>query len=90
MPLYEYRCEDCGRRVTIWRSFSETSPPHCPICGGENLTRLISQVSVVKSERDRTKDLSWIDRDVARRFRNKAGGKPSPEFEETLDRMESA
>jgi hypothetical protein len=75
--------------VTIWRRFSETSPPRCPICGGENLTRLISRVYIVKSGKDRTKDLSWIDRDVARRLRDKAGRKLSPAFEETLDYMES-
>ena len=68
MPIYEYHCQDCGRRVSIQRSFSETSSPQCPICGGENLTRLISQVSIVKSGKDRTRDLSWIDKDVAHRL----------------------
>ena len=89
MPLYEYDCQDCERQVTIWRSFSETSQPSCPICGGGNLVRLISQVSVVKSEKDRTKDLSWIDKDLARRLRKKAHRKLSPGFEGTLDWMES-
>ena len=89
MPLYEYDCQDCERQVTIWRSFSETSRPSCPGCGGGNLARLISQVSVVKSEKDRTKDLSWIDKDIARRLRKKARRKLSRGFEGTLDWMES-
>ena len=72
MPVYEYRCQKCKRLVTIFRrSFSETPPRCCPYCGGENLTRLISQVAIVKSERDRVKDLSWIDRDLVRRFKDK-------------------
>jgi putative FmdB family regulatory protein len=84
MPIYEYGCQDCGGRVTIFlKSFSETetSAPDCTTCGGQNLTRLISQVSIVVSERDRTKDLSWIDENMANRFKKKAGGKLSPGVE---------
>jgi len=61
LPIYEYRCNDCGRRVTLfWRSFSEVeeSPPRCSFCGGEDLTRLISRVAVVRSEEGRLDDLA--------------------------------
>jgi putative FmdB family regulatory protein len=84
MPVYEYGCQDCGERVTILlRSFSEaeTSVPGCPTCAGQNLTRLISHVSIIVSERDRTKDLSWIDDNMANRFKKKAGGKLIPGVE---------
>lgn len=53
MPIYEYRCQNCGRRVSIlWRSFSdvEAKPPQCSRCGSHNLSRLISRVSVLHSE----------------------------------------
>jgi len=89
MPLYEYHCQECQQQVTIWRSFSDTSSPRCPVCGSRNLTRLISQVAIVKSGKDRVRDVSWIDRNLARRLREKAGGKLSPAFEQTLDKMES-
>ncbi len=89
MPLYEYHCQECQQKVTIWRSFSDTSSPRCPICGSGNLTRLISQISIVKSGKDRARDLSWVDRDLARRLRKKADGKLSPAFEQTLNKMES-
>jgi len=89
MPLYEYHCQECQQKVTIWRSFSDTSSPRCPICDSEDLTRLISQISIVKSGKDRVRDLSWVDRDLARRLRKKADGKLSPAFEQTLDKMES-
>jgi len=88
MPLYEYLCRDCGREVTIWRSFSETSRPSCPVCGGGDVSRLISRVSIIKSEKDRTRDVSWIDRDLGQRLRRKARRKLNPDFEETLTRME--
>ena len=61
MPIYEYRCNDCRKRVTVyWRSFSEveTARPHCPVCGGEELSRLISRVAVLKSEESRLEDLA--------------------------------
>lgn len=89
MPLYEYRCGDCKEQVTIRRSFSDASAVRCSVCGGENLTRLISRISIVKSEQDRVSDLSWVDRDLARRLKKKAPGKLNPEFQDTLDRMES-
>jgi len=84
MPIYEYGCQDCGRLVTIFlKSFSETetSVPRCSTCDGQNLIRLISQVSSVISERNRTKDLSWIDENMANRFKKNAGGKLSPGVE---------
>jgi len=53
MPIYEYTCRDCQRKVSLlWRSFAdaETREPVCPRCGGHNLQRLISRVAVVRSE----------------------------------------
>ena len=32
MPLYEFRCEDCGM-FDVWRTMAESSAPaHCPEC----------------------------------------------------------
>ena len=56
MPIYEYTCHDCNRRVSLlWRSFADAQErePVCPRCGGGNLTRLISRVAVVRSESSR-------------------------------------
>ena len=61
MPIYEYRCHNCRRRVSIWwRTFSEaeTGAAHCPRCDSEELTRLVSKVRVVRSEESRLEDLS--------------------------------
>ena len=105
MPIYEYRCHDCRRRVSVWwRTFSEaeTGIAHCPRCGGENLTRLISRVRVVRSEESRLEDLadpaSFGDldendpRSVARWMRkmsNETGEDLGPEFEEVVGRLEA-
>jgi len=61
MPIYEYICHDCQRRVSLlWRSYAdlEAKQAACPRCGGNNLTRLISRVSVVRSEESRLEDLA--------------------------------
>ncbi|MDQ6711101.1 MAG: zinc ribbon domain-containing protein [Candidatus Dormibacteraeota bacterium] len=52
MPIYEYRCVDCGRRPSIFfRSMSAVeAAPACPECGGRHLTRLISRIAQVLSE----------------------------------------
>jgi putative FmdB family regulatory protein len=89
MPIYEYRCQHCGQRVALLRSVTDTSSPRCSICGKENLTRLISRVSVVRSETDGVRDMSWVDKELARRIKKKASGKLNPAFKATLDRMES-
>ena len=61
VPVYEYRCHDCKRRVSIfWRTFSDvdTESIACPRCSGTNLTRLISRVRMVRSEESRLDNLA--------------------------------
>ena len=105
MPIYEYRCNDCGRRVALfWRSFSELgkTPPRCSFCGGEDLTRLVSRVAVVRSEESRLDNLAdpsslaGLDesdpKSMARWMRKMSqemGEDLGPEFDEVVDRMEA-
>jgi putative FmdB family regulatory protein len=89
MPLYEYRCQSCGAEVTVRQSFSEDGTPPCPTCADSTMVRVISRVSIVKSEQDRVSELSWVDRDLAGRIKKKVSGKPNPGLQEALDRMES-
>ena len=46
MPLYEYRCLDCGSRFDLRRAFSDTSGVTCPQCHGQ-VQRVFSAVAVV-------------------------------------------
>ena len=105
MPIYEYRCHDCRRRVSVWwRTFSEaeTDTPRCPRCGGERLDRLVSKVRVIRSEESRLEDLAdptslgdldeEDSRSIARWMRkmsHEAGEDMGPEFEEVVDRLEA-
>lgn len=36
MPIYEYRCPDCGKDFELMRPFSEADEPApCPDCGAK-------------------------------------------------------
>jgi putative FmdB family regulatory protein len=105
MPIYEYRCNDCRKRVTVyWRSFSEveTARARCPACGGEDLTRLISRVAVLRSEDSRLEDLAdpsnlaGLDENDPkgmarwmRKMSREMGEDLGPEFDEVVDRLEA-
>ena len=54
MPIYEYHCQDCRRRVSVLvRSISNPGTPVCPRCGGRHLERLMSRFARVRSEESR-------------------------------------
>ena len=104
MPIYEYRCHDCRRRVGLFfRSFSDVKEqPRCPRCGGTHLTRVMSRVSIVRSEDSRLDDLSDpsmlgdLDEDdpksIARWMRKmsaETGEEMPAEFDEVIDRLEA-
>ena len=59
MPIYEYDCGDCRRRVSllVLRPSSD-EPARCPRCGGTSLTRLMSRFATVKSEEARLESLA--------------------------------
>ncbi len=59
MPIYEYECHDCRRRVSLLiRSLASAEAPACPRCGGTTLTRLMSRFATVKSEEARLESLA--------------------------------
>ncbi|UCD71613.1 MAG: zinc ribbon domain-containing protein [Syntrophobacterales bacterium] len=46
MPIYEYRCDDCGRAFEMIRGVSESDKEvHCPICKSPKVSRLMSTFS---------------------------------------------
>jgi putative FmdB family regulatory protein len=49
MPIYEYRCTQCGRRFEHLQSRRENSSPHCPACGDGSTERLLSTFAVAKA-----------------------------------------
>ncbi len=60
MPLYEYRCEQCGSRVEKIQKFSDAPLTTCEKCGGA-LTRLLSAPAI------QFKGTGWYVTDYARK-----------------------
>jgi putative FmdB family regulatory protein len=103
MPIYEYRCTDCGRLTSVLvRSFSQTPDPKCGRCGGANLRKLVSRFSTVKSDDARLDDMAdpshYSDLDEndpksvarwARKMSSELGEDIGPEFDEAIDELES-
>jgi putative FmdB family regulatory protein len=48
MPIYEYRCDECGKRSSLLVGFSSPDPA-CPHCGKPALRRLVSTFATVSS-----------------------------------------
>jgi putative FmdB family regulatory protein len=47
MPLYEYRCDACGRRFEkIQKSFSDAPPETCELCGKGPVRKLMSSPAI--------------------------------------------
>ena len=50
MPIYEYICSTCNKKVTVFlRTASPEAKPLCPVCGNGGLTRIISSFAIHKS-----------------------------------------
>lgn len=103
MPLFEYRCQNCRRRVTVLvRTPSQDTTPICEHCGSPNLSRLISRFAVHRSAGDSLDsapdseafgDVNPEDPKAMagwmRRMQKEMGEESTPEFEEMVDELES-
>ena len=59
MPIYEYYCRHCKRRVEILTlRAQDRKDPSCPLCRGKDLRRLLSRFVSMKSEDARLESLA--------------------------------
>lgn len=50
MPIYEFLCQTCHRKVSLLiKSFATSFTPRCPTCGNTNMVRTISNFAYHKS-----------------------------------------
>jgi putative FmdB family regulatory protein len=42
MPIYEYRCADCGHQDEYLQKVSEPTLTQCPVCGKPSFQKLLS------------------------------------------------
>ena len=99
MPIYEYNCSDCNQIVSIlFLSISEANNEECicPECGKNNLTRVLSGVSVLKgsSEPKKSKPAKSYNNDskslaeTMRRENAKSKQDYGDDFKEVAHRLE--
>lgn len=61
MPIYEYFCFDCKKRVSVlFRTMAEADAgaSACPECAGARLRRLMSRLRVLRSEENRIESMA--------------------------------
>ena len=47
MPIYEYRCQECGREFELFvRAADKRSEPVCPECGSTRVSKAVSLFGV--------------------------------------------
>ncbi|MGQ9618595.1 MAG: FmdB family zinc ribbon protein [Candidatus Aminicenantia bacterium] len=66
MPLYEYRCSECGEKFEIIQKISDASLKKCPSCGGA-LKKLFSPPML------QFKGSGWYITDYAKKDSGKEG-----------------
>ncbi len=53
MPIYEFRCDSCRRRTSVFtRSIGGDAKAVCSHCGSRDMSRLFSRVAVLRSDDD--------------------------------------
>ncbi|MFV2057116.1 MAG: FmdB family zinc ribbon protein [Thiohalomonadales bacterium] len=57
MPIYEYKCEECGHRMEAMQKMSEDALKDCPECAAPKLKKLMSAVAF------RLKGSGWYETD---------------------------
>ena len=72
MPIYEYACRSCGRRVEVIHGINDPGPTACEACGGQMAKRLSLPSIVFKGS-------GWAKKDARAASAPKAdGGEPKP------------
>lgn len=95
MPIYEYRCTDCGKRNSVLiLSVRTQTPPSCKYCQSARLERLMSRFAAPKSEEARLEaladpgqfgDLDENDPKTMARFMKKMGREMGEDLGDNLD-----
>ena len=101
MPIYEYICTPCNKRVSLFfRSYDEvnTKTAVCPECGDSDLKRLIS-ISGISTRGNKTSDARKSFKDLTsnepqalahtmRSMMNKSGQDYGSQYNEVVHRLE--
>lgn len=102
MPVYDYRCLECGNKFAQKISYEEYGNIQvtCPQCASTGVTRRIGRVRIGHSEEERLSNIAdpaqmdaLEDDPVAlggmlRKMKDQMGEEIAPEFDDVVDRLE--
>ena len=100
MPIYEYRCKDCGKisEFLLIRT-DDAAKIECKRCKSTKLSRVLSRVRVIRSEESRMESLAdpskWggLDENDPKsmaKFMKKMGKELGEDMDMNMDEMEQA
>jgi putative FmdB family regulatory protein len=102
MPVYDYRCLECGNKFAQKISYEKYGNIQvtCPQCASTGVTRRIGRVRIGHSEEERLSNIAdpaqmdaLEDDPVAlggmlRKMKDQMGEEIAPEFDDVVDRLE--
>ena len=50
MPIYDYKCRECGKVSEMFLRSPDSKDIKCPNCGSDNLERLISASYMIRAD----------------------------------------
>lgn len=79
MPLYDYDCAACGRRIEVVHGVHAPGPTHCPNCGSGPLRKAITAAAV------HFKGTGWAKKERRASVAATSGSAPSPDGPSSAD-----
>ncbi len=77
MPVYTYRCSNCGAQFERKQGFDDPAPRECPECGEQTLHKLFTPVGI------HFKGPGFYSTDHGSGSRSNGGGKPEAKKEDS-------
>jgi putative FmdB family regulatory protein len=67
MPVYEFRCEDCGKKFDVVATITEKEAgiaPACPRCGGARARQVFGRFTILAGSKTESDDFEAGDSDT--------------------------
>lgn len=62
MPIYDFKCRDCGLVTEVFLRSADGQVAHCPDCGSDNMEKLITASYMIRTEDSHSPGLTCCGR----------------------------
>jgi putative FmdB family regulatory protein len=90
MPVYEYKCNACGREFEVQQRMSDPELTDCEVCGKKALERLISRTAFSLKGGGWYKDLYSSSKPESKSTETKTESKPDTSSSSSSDSSSSS